>query len=170
MRDITALEAWARLDDPGYSIWRTVSEWVGGLAVAPWQAPSIPFPELSDLPRYEIRSAEVPESGGVEVFCRHEYDGEAVDLIWVGSPEWVTGPREASRSFATRVSSVSVTGTTVVAPIESSRRARRGSPYPATRAPIAVQLSTRRPGRADSPPSVAPLFPSPSAGVGSARR
>jgi len=41
---------------------------------------------MSDLPHYEIRSAKVPGAGGVEVFYRREYNGEIVDLIWVGLP------------------------------------------------------------------------------------
>lgn len=86
LRDTSALEEWARRDDPAYSVWRTVSEWVEGLSVAPWQAPSAPFPELSDLPHYEIRTAELAGVGGVEVFYRREYDGELIDLIWVGVP------------------------------------------------------------------------------------
>lgn len=69
---------------PSYSTWRVVSEWVGGLAGAPWQAPSTPFAELSAQPVYEVRFAEVPGSGGVEVFYRHEYGGDLIDLIWVG--------------------------------------------------------------------------------------
>ncbi|MHB8290083.1 MAG: hypothetical protein ACYDEY_12765 [Acidimicrobiales bacterium] len=58
--------------------------WIEGLAWAPWQAPSTPFPELSDLPNYEVRIAEVPNSDGVEIFRRREFTEEIVDLIWVG--------------------------------------------------------------------------------------
>lgn len=57
---------------------------VEGLGSAPWQAPSTPFLELSDPPEYEVRVAEVPGSGGVEVFYRREFASEVVDLIWVG--------------------------------------------------------------------------------------
>jgi hypothetical protein len=61
-----------------------VSAWIRALDSAPWQAPSVPFPELSDPPRYEVRTAEIPDSGGVEVFYRREFAGEAIDLIWIG--------------------------------------------------------------------------------------
>lgn len=45
----------------------------------------MPFAELSDQPKYEVRSAVVPGSG-VEVFYRHDYATDVVDLIWVGPP------------------------------------------------------------------------------------
>lgn len=81
-----ALEDWARREDPPHSVWQTVRRWVEGLAVAPWRAPSTPFPELSDPPRYEFRTAQLDEAGGVEVVYKRYYDGEIVDLIWVGRP------------------------------------------------------------------------------------
>jgi hypothetical protein len=80
LRDISALDEWGRHDDPPYSIWRIVSLWVEGLGSGPWQAPSAPFPELSALPDYEVRVAEVPESNGVEVFYRREFASEVVDF------------------------------------------------------------------------------------------
>ena len=67
-----------------------VEDWVAGLASASWQAPSVPFPELSSQPDYEVRSAVVPGSGGVEVFYRTTYVSggsfDVVDLIAVVSP------------------------------------------------------------------------------------
>jgi len=36
---------------------------------------------LSDRPRYEVRYAELPDTGGVVVFHRRYFDGEIVDLI-----------------------------------------------------------------------------------------
>jgi len=62
LRDIAALEEWGRRDNPPYSTWQLVSLWVDGLSSAPWQAPSMPFPELSNLPDYEVRISEVPDS------------------------------------------------------------------------------------------------------------
>lgn len=84
LRVVSALDEWGRREDPPYSTWRIVNLWVEGLGSAPWQAPSAPFPELSALPEYEVRVAEVPDSGGVEVFYRREFASEVVDLIWVG--------------------------------------------------------------------------------------
>jgi hypothetical protein len=79
-----ALEKWGLRENPPYSTWQLVSRWTEGLAIAPWQAPSVPFEELSDRPNYEVRIAEIPDSGGIEVFYRREFDGEIIDLIWVG--------------------------------------------------------------------------------------
>lgn len=84
LRDRSALREWERREDPTYSTWQVVNLWVEGLSSAPWQAPSTPFAELSDLPNYEVRIAEVPNSDGIEVFYRREFAGELVDLIWVG--------------------------------------------------------------------------------------
>ena len=37
--------------------------------------------KLSDRPRYEVRYAELPDTGGAVVFHRRYFDGEIVDLI-----------------------------------------------------------------------------------------
>jgi hypothetical protein len=84
LRDTAALEEWGERENPPYLTWRIVSEWITGLAAAPWQAPSVPFPELSDPPRYEVRTAEVPDTDGVEVFYRRTFTGEVIDLVWIG--------------------------------------------------------------------------------------
>ena len=39
---------------------------------------------MSDLPHYEIRAAEIPGTDGVEIVYRPEFEGELIDLIWVG--------------------------------------------------------------------------------------
>jgi hypothetical protein len=61
-----------------------VLRWVEGLAATPWQAPSAPFPEISDPPNFEYRTAEVPGTDAVEVFYRHHFADGLVDLVWVG--------------------------------------------------------------------------------------
>ncbi len=65
-------------------MWRLVNRWVAELDQAPWRAPSTPFPELSQPPHFEYRTAEITGSDGIEVFYRREFDGEVVDLVWVG--------------------------------------------------------------------------------------
>lgn len=69
-------------------MWRPVRDWVGRLGDAPWQAPSVPFPEVSDQPNYEIRMALLSDLDGVEgqwveVFYKQIYEGQIVDLIFV---------------------------------------------------------------------------------------
>jgi hypothetical protein len=84
LRDRSALHEWGNRENPPYLTWQIVDLWNHELDSTPWQAPSIPFPEMSDLPNYEIRTAEVPGTEGVEVIYRQEYAGEFIDLIWVG--------------------------------------------------------------------------------------
>jgi hypothetical protein len=81
LRDSDALNEWATRHDPPFSIWSIVSSWVAELDSTPWLAPSVPFEELSDPPRYEVRYAELPDTNGVVIFYRRYFDGEIVDLI-----------------------------------------------------------------------------------------
>ncbi|MDZ4825526.1 MAG: hypothetical protein SGJ13_03570 [Actinomycetota bacterium] len=84
LRNTEALDEWARRENPPYTTWRIVSEWIQSLDATPRQAPSVPFPELSDLPHFEVRYAEPHGTDGVAAFYRREFLGEVVDLIWVG--------------------------------------------------------------------------------------
>jgi hypothetical protein len=84
LRDVSALDEWREGAGPSSTNSAIVEAWVLGLDAAPWLFPSTPFPELSFQPDFETRSAEVPDSGGIEVFYRHEYATGEVDLIWVG--------------------------------------------------------------------------------------
>jgi hypothetical protein len=84
LRDTAALHEWRERESPRQQVWDVVNQWVQGLDSASWQAPSTPFPELSEQPFDEVRSAVVPGSDEIEVFYRHEYRTGAVDLIWVG--------------------------------------------------------------------------------------
>jgi hypothetical protein len=85
LRDIGALNERATQYDPPFSIWSIVSSWVAALDATPWLAPSVPFEELSDRPRYEVRYAELPDTNGVAIFYRRYFDGEIVDLMEVTS-------------------------------------------------------------------------------------
>ena len=80
LRDTAAFDEWVARSHPSLELTDLVRDWVQGLDAAPWQAPSIPFPELSDQPDYEVRSAEV---AGVDVFYRHEYATGNIDLIGI---------------------------------------------------------------------------------------
>ena len=83
LRDTSALDEWRQRVNPSPTVWSVVWEWVQGLDAKPFQAPSTPFPELSSLPEYELRTAEIPGSDGIEVFYRHEFASDEVDLIWI---------------------------------------------------------------------------------------
>jgi len=82
--DLTAFESWVGEHDPHPAVVNVVGRWIAGLGVAPWQAPSIPFNELSEQPLDEVRQAVVPDSGGVLVVYRQMYAEDLVDLIYVG--------------------------------------------------------------------------------------
>lgn len=60
-------------------------DWVLGLGVASWQAPSAPHDELSNVPEYQIRvTTPLPGTDGVIVIYRVEGSTDIVDLWWVG--------------------------------------------------------------------------------------
>ena len=68
---------WAQTAAPHVrSIVRT---WIAELGDQPWQFPSVPIPELSNPPAYEIRTAIVPDTTVLVVY-RREFQGEIIDL------------------------------------------------------------------------------------------
>jgi len=86
LRDIRAFDAWSAHGGSTDDEWRVVRDWTSGLATASYQAPSIPVPELSEQPTYEVREAIIPRSGGVYILYRCFYgESDVVDLIAVGS-------------------------------------------------------------------------------------
>jgi len=84
LRETAALDEWVARVGPSSVVEDKVRRWVAGLDTASWQYPSSPFPDLMFAGDYEVRSAVVPDSGGVEVFYRHDFVSDDVDLIWVG--------------------------------------------------------------------------------------
>ena len=87
---MSALHEWKGTQDPPPLVWRTVRDWVGRLGTTPWQAPSVPFPALSEPRLFEVRIAVLfppTESGFSEtrVLYKREFDGEFIDLLWVRS-------------------------------------------------------------------------------------
>ena len=89
--DLSALDNWERRDQPTAVVRAAVRRWVNALVDDDgndhsFLYPSTIFPELSFQPNYEVRSAVIPDSGGVEVFYRHEYATGLIALIWVLSP------------------------------------------------------------------------------------
>lgn len=81
--DVAPLIEWRDSTNPLQERWNIVRLWVEMAGQTPWLSPSIPFPELSDQPHYEVRSAVIPYSEGVEVFHRHTYADDRVDIIAV---------------------------------------------------------------------------------------
>jgi len=77
-----ALYKWAEANDPPYSVWRRVERWVLDLDIDPWQPPSVPL-TLGTGDPWEIRSAVIPDSGGVEVIYEDEHSTGLVNLLRV---------------------------------------------------------------------------------------
>jgi hypothetical protein len=90
--DIDRLRDWAETEDPPYSVWRLVEQWVAGLATDPWQWPSAPEPLTAPGNEWEVRSVEVPGSAGVEVIWEHEHSTGVVNLLYVGRRRPQNGP------------------------------------------------------------------------------
>lgn len=84
IRNLSAIDAWAERESPPPQVERMVRRWIRRLDHKPWDEPSIPLPDLSFQPDFEVRVALLGDTGGVRVYYRHEYAPEAVELIWVG--------------------------------------------------------------------------------------
>lgn len=87
-----ALDEWLLADRPSNPVWDAVVEWIGGLADAPWQAPSVPRPDLSEQAFSESRVATVPNAEGTAVWYLASYRRPfVVELVWIG-PESAIRP------------------------------------------------------------------------------
>ncbi|MHB1772461.1 MAG: hypothetical protein ACYCST_12075 [Acidimicrobiales bacterium] len=58
-----------------------VRSWIEGLADRPWRPPSVPVPEFSQQPFYEMREAKLPFN--VYVSYTQDYQTGLVDLVIV---------------------------------------------------------------------------------------
>jgi hypothetical protein len=81
LRQIGALSVWGFYGNPRPEAWKSTCWWVAGLCEAPWQAPSVPIPELSSQPNYEVREANL--DCGVWVLYQHSYEEHWTDLLAV---------------------------------------------------------------------------------------
>lgn len=87
LRDTGAYHEWIEREQPSIEAQRTARAFIAELGDRSWLAPSVPVAELSIQPLYEVRHAllDVPGGAGVEVWYRHEYATDDVDLIAVTS-------------------------------------------------------------------------------------
>ena len=84
LRDLRAFDAWSAYGQSTDAEWNAVRDWVFGLGMKPYQSPSVPVEDLSAQPRFEVREAVVPNSGGVHIMYRYFYGGvEPVDLMGI---------------------------------------------------------------------------------------
>ncbi len=87
---MAAYSEWVERDDPRFSVARVVLEWIEAAGETPWRWPSVTLDDLSergmDAGSYDWRQVVVPGTGGVEVYYRHWYQSDRVDVVAVMSP------------------------------------------------------------------------------------
>jgi hypothetical protein len=81
--NIDAFRDWIARTNPPRDVRYAVHDWLVELGATPWLAPSIPIPELSGQPEWEVREAVVPGPGGVAVTYVHFYVAGVTDLLQV---------------------------------------------------------------------------------------
>lgn len=82
--NIDALHEWGERDDPGYRLWKFVSDWIATeLGSRGWAAPSVPLLPSDGSPS-EIRIVQIPGTL-ITVIYEHNHDSGQVDLLYVGS-------------------------------------------------------------------------------------
>lgn len=86
LRDVGPFFDWVTRESPSPAALALASEFVAGIGERPWLAPSVPIPELSDQPHYEVRSAHLVQGdASVRVWFRHTYATRDVDIMDVTS-------------------------------------------------------------------------------------
>ena len=84
LRNADAWFDWINSYDPPPDVRHRVGSWINEMIDAPWLAPSIPLPDISNQPVYEVRQAVVPDSQETQVYYLHVYADDGVSLLWVG--------------------------------------------------------------------------------------
>ncbi len=79
--DLGAFTEWAHRENPPYLLAMAIRGWIERLGDSPWQAPSVPIPEMSVEGEYQIRTAVLQ---GIEIFYQETFSDGVVDLIHVG--------------------------------------------------------------------------------------
>jgi len=85
LRDIHAFQAWIERESPSSTARSIARTFIAELGDRPWRAPSVPIPELSQQPEYEVRTATiaVQGEGDLSIWWLHVYATETIDLIAV---------------------------------------------------------------------------------------
>ena len=85
LRDVDEYHAWIERESPSRSARSVARTFIVELADRSWRAPSVPIPELSNQPEYEVRTAALELEGeqNVRIWWIHVYATGAVDLIAV---------------------------------------------------------------------------------------
>ena len=84
LRDIAALSRWIEREAPSDTAQRVARHFLAEVGDESWRHPSVPIPELSDQPEFEVRQAALGVEGErrpVLIWYRHFYATDVVDVI-----------------------------------------------------------------------------------------
>lgn len=86
LRDLSEVRRWIVRERPTIGAQRVARHFLAEIGDQSWRHPSVPIPELSDQPVYEVRRATLPVDGEVRpvrIWYRHVYATDDVDVIAV---------------------------------------------------------------------------------------
>ncbi len=86
LRDLSEVRRWVERERPSDTAQRVARHFLAEVGDESWRYPSVPIPELSDQPVYEVRRATLPVDGEdrpLRIWYRHVYATDDVDVIAV---------------------------------------------------------------------------------------
>lgn len=88
LRDVEEYRRWVEREGPSPAAQRVVRLFLAEVGDQAWKVPSVPIPEMSRQPEFEVRQAELVVDGEnrpAVIWCRHTYVNDAVDVIAVSN-------------------------------------------------------------------------------------
>jgi hypothetical protein len=86
LRDLSEVRRWVERERPTTAAQRVARHFLAEIGDESWRYPSVPIPDLSDQPVYEVRRATLPVDGEdrpVRIWYRHVYATDDVDVLAV---------------------------------------------------------------------------------------
>jgi hypothetical protein len=85
LREIGEFHEWIRREQPSARAISSARTFIAELGDEPWRSPSVPIPDLSNQPEYEVRVAALDVAGepSVWVWFLHAYATGNVDIVAV---------------------------------------------------------------------------------------
>ena len=86
LRDLSEVRRWVEREHPTIQAQRVARHFLAEIGDESWRYPSVPIPELSDQPVYEVRRATLKVDGEdrpVRIWYRHVYATDDLDVIAV---------------------------------------------------------------------------------------
>lgn len=83
LREIGEFHTWIRREQPTARAISATRTFIAELGDEPWRSPSVPIPDLSNQPEYEVRVAavDVADEPPVWVWYLHAYATGNVDIV-----------------------------------------------------------------------------------------